>query len=203
MNILEAGIKVSGTGYVASPGFNASGHYERIPPDAFTIAVNRAVEAPITLDLWLMMDIQVGECPWYYRGLEIAGDRLCVSREFNESVNSGVEAPYWFDVAPKLRGPAESVPLGDGVTPGYLRGGATTSAGAVQLLYQLGAREKIVLCGVDCEGNKYFTGEEMPYEVTYWPIIQTRFMALIGWLNDQGVEVTSLSETALNVPREL
>lgn len=201
MNILEAGIEIDGTGYVASPGYNAVDHFARIPPDAFTIAVNRAVEAPIAISLWMMMDVQVGECDWYHRGLKIATDRLCVSREFSESETSGVDAPYTFEVAPKLRGPTESIPLGDGVTAGCIRGGATTSAGAVQLLYQLGAR-KIVLCGVDMDGTKYFDGSVMSPVVDYWPIVRARFDALNGWLREQGVEITSLSETALDVPRE-
>ena len=208
MNVLKARIGIDGKGYVVSPGYLAgvgsgliAGLYDRIPREAFTLVVNRAVEIPVLFDLWMMMDILVDECPWYSRGLEFAADRLCVSQEFNDSKTSGVEAPYTFEVAVKLRGPTESVPLGDGVTPGFIRGGATTSAGAVQLLYQLGAR-KIVLCGVDMCGNKYYDGSEMPQVVDYWPIVQARFNALNQWIREQGVEVTSISETALDVPLE-
>ena len=100
-------------------------------------------------------------------------------------------------------------------TPLLLRGGATITSMAIHLAYWMGARE-IVLCGVDMGDNIYYNYDpRMPlgskeHEVAefkagmykdfskYVPLMQE----LCDWLKDDGIKVSTLSETALNVETE-
>ena len=90
------------------------------------------------------------------------------------------------------------------IIPGVLRGRATISSKAIQLAVQKGAK-RIILVGVDMRGKKYFDEREtrsghIPKTSIdgRWAFVP-HFNMLIKNLSGKGVEIVSLSPTALNV----
>ena len=190
---------VTQTSYIVAPGVNGAEYYKQIPPEAFTVVVNKAINCPVEADLWLVAD---SECPkqgWWRDGYSNHGSKLCLASTFNIS---GVESPYTF----RIPDPPVQISAGDGrIYPGELRTGGTITAMAIQLVAQLGA-ERIVLIGVDMHGDIYYdnTKNKMYSDLRAgkdWESIVPRINSLIEHLSEQHVSVVSLSDTALNVKK--
>lgn len=209
-DILKLGWKFpSDKVYVLATGPNGFDHYERIPKDAWVIGVNKAISindvrrAPVSI--WLCADGTLPEQDWF-KGIVNAVIHdvwpLSLSHLPTPCFSTGTlldtypDVPYYFTHGHTLREPPKFTPL-----EGLLRAGGSISGQAMQLAYWLGAK-RIVLVGVDMVGSTYFDGTEninprlMPDGIS----LHCRMMnGLCAWLKGQGVEVVSLSETALDI----
>jgi len=204
--------------YVVGTGPNGLEQVSRIPHIATVIGVNKAIlynegttGDSIPMWMWLCGDTTLPEQEWFCKQAwqVIKCDfslynRLNPTACFGKAVDEDIslhtkfpDVPYTFKLAVHLKKMPPYQPMRGG-----LRGGASIGSQAVQLAYLLGAK-KIVLCGIDMMGDTYFDGtvnkvKHMFEDGTsrHLPL----FNGLCRWVIGTGVEVVSLSETALDVP---
>jgi len=183
---------------VLAPGPNGRGRYHLIPPEYFVIAVAKAVLiAEVAADLWIMN--HVGQ-DWYRQAdRSYDGPRaysIDAARRIREQSQRRADWYYFHLAEEDLR---EDVLL---PIEGTIRCGTTVSGTAIQLAYNLGARE-ILLCGVDMSGDTYFDRSlnPHPYHGETWPAVR-RLNPLIRWMRkEKGIEIATLSPTKLDVPQ--
>jgi hypothetical protein len=182
---------------VVAPGPNGEGHYREIPKDHFLIAVSKAVLIEeLQPAMWIMThasqdwfsaaDERCACCRVFGAGalrdrpdLRAGGDRFYFQCEEEELVVNGAIQPV----------------------EGRVRRGASISSCAVQIAYNLGAKQ-ILLCGVDMSGDAYWDGSMNPDQNhgETWPAVNG-FHALIHYLTGQrGIRISSLSPTKLKIP---
>ena len=193
-DILNADITVTDDVYVVSPGPNGKKHYGKIDNDAFIIVSNKAIEIPVKADLWISCEPGVKLTDWFNDNVEANKHIGCFWSHY--LYKDYPDIPYTYEFGPPLR------PDSAECIPSVLRSRATISAQAVQLAYLLGAK-RIIMCGIDIMGKKYFdatcAGENRPEKNWRW--VLPLFNPMIKWIEAQGVEVVSLSKTALDVKR--
>lgn len=191
-DIFESGLNIGGEAYVVAPGYNGRDLYKYIDPMKFTIVVNKAIQCPVKADLWVACEPLTGRTQWFKDCIEDNKNIACFWSHYLYKEYPDIKYTYEFG-PPLTRTSSELI-------PGVLRGRATASAQAVQLAYWLGA-ERITTVGIDIMGNKYFdgtdAGEARPE--TAWSWILPLFNPMIRWIEEQGVEIVSLSETALDL----
>jgi hypothetical protein len=204
-DIVLSGPDFPETVYILAPGFNGKDYHRLIPRDAFVIAINKAIECPVHASIWLVGDnLAIGDD--YFKAFESMDGPFGL-----DNIVPGNTIPVFIDIMkkdyPQVKAyfhAGRSMRPGD-VTPewGTLRGGATTASCALQLCYFKGAK-KVIFCGVDFGGEKYFDGTVNPHlpkierdlpRWTYAPV----FNELIKWVESKGVSVKSISPTALDV----
>lgn len=187
--------------YIVAPGKNGVKHYGKLDPDCFTIIVNKACEIPLARrDLWMVADPTVynlkrGIVPWFAEGVESCGEIACF--------DSGALLDYFKDVRYTHEWGPEITDEFIEPIENRMLGGLTISGRALQMAYWLGAKE-IILCGVDLSGSLYFDDTDRGTEAqkhTAWTRVLPIFQQLCDWLKEHGVKVSSLSETALDIPR--
>ena len=191
-DILNANVPVTDDIYVVSPGPNGKEHYDKIDNDAFIIVTNKAIEIPLKADLWISCEPGVKLTEWFNNAVEDNKHIGCFWSHY--LYKDYPDIPYTYEFGPPLR------PDSAECIPSVLRSRATISAQAVQLAYLLGAK-RIIMCGIDIMGNKYFdatcAGENRPEKNWRW--VLPLFNPMIEWIEAQGVKVVTLSETALDV----
>jgi|GEM_PF-2444572 len=177
---------------IVAPGFHASKELERLNPDYPTIVVNKAIEMDIKKDIWLVGDYnQSLICQWFSENIDRYADIACLLR--GTLANSHPHIKYTFDHGPKLESywpiPRERM----------LRYGATVGGQALQLAYHMGAKV-IILCGLDFKGDRYYDDSLRVVKPQYrgWRI-KKAMNSLVDSIRHQGVEIVSLSDTALGV----
>ena len=188
--------------YIVAPGQNGKDHYDELPDDCFTIIVNKACELDLPRrDLWMVSDPTVynyksrGVVDWFEYGYDTYKHIACF--DSGTLLEYFKETKYTHEWAEEIKN--EFLPP----TKNRMRGGITVAGRAVQMAYWLGAKE-IVLCGVDLMGMHYFDGTErgsVAQHHTAWVRILPMFQKLCEWVQEQGVKIYSLSETALDIPR--
>lgn len=198
-NVFESSLKFSETVCVVAPGPRGFGRYHLIPQNCTVIAVSKAVLIPgLRADVWIMNHVQQD---WYdgasrrFTGIRVFG-RDAAEQAQQPSFGREAESGYYFEPPSEPLGLETFQPV-----DGCIRIGATTSACAVQLAYNFGAR-RILLCGVDMSGNGYFDGTENPHphHGDVWPAA-ARLNVLLQWLADnRGISVATLSPTQLDLP---
>lgn len=183
---------------ILAPGPNGKPHWGRLGP--WVVAVNRAGLIPVDPDAWMVSDWWALRTDWF-ADVFISFDGLKLFSAGLDRIG-GCGADYTFKL---LDGRECVMPLGTGTydepIPGLLRPDGSVSASAVELAARRGARE-IVLCGVDMCGDTYYDGGlcravdcDHKGEWAYTPY----FNSLIRWIEQQGITITSLSPTALEV----
>lgn len=198
VNIFDADIVVPDGIYIVAPGANCLGSYHRIPPDAFIIVVNKAIELPLNPTLWMCSEPYADETDWFQNNIDRNKAIACFWSQYLYEKYPDI-AYFWEREKPLLT-ENDFIPKG-----GVLRRGATITGQAVQLAYWLRAR-RIVLCGFDAYGNKYFDDkpagidDAIDARAGEWDWAVKRMNPMIEWLIEHGIEVVSLSKTALNVP---
>lgn len=197
-NIFDADLRLPRRVCIVAPGPNGGAHYADIPADCAVIAVSKAVLIPeIEPDLWMMNHAHQD---WF----DAANDRFGGVRVFStdalgEAADRLAALPegYYYQPPDELLS-EEAVRL---PVEGVIRYGATVSACAVQLAYNLGAQE-ILLCGVDFSGDGYFDGSlnVHPNHGDTWPAVR-RLTPLLRWLEaERGLTIATLSPTQLDLP---
>lgn len=195
------------TAYVIGTGPNGLEHYDRIPKDVWTIGVNKAIQLwpEIPVSIWLCADGTLPQQEWFQENVHTF---IRMDSQLNRNdlptpcfstgvlLNMYTDVPYYFTHGRSLRESPKHTS-----TEGVLRPGGSIGAQAVQLAYLLGAK-RIVLVGCDMVGRGYFNGTKnlapqlQPGGIS---IHRHMFNGLCRWVIGQGIEVVSLSKTALNV----
>lgn len=195
------------TAYILGTGPNGLEHYERVPKDAWTIGVNKAIQLwPKTpVSIWLCADGTLPEQEWFQENVHTfirMDSQLDDGEDPTPCFSTGVllnmypDVPYYFTHGRSLREAPKH-----NATEGVLRPGGSIGAQAVQLAALKGAK-RIVLVGCDMVGRGYFNGT-----VNIAPQLQPggisihyrMFNGLCQWVKGQGIEIYSLSKTELNV----
>lgn len=198
------------TVYILGTGKNGLLHFDRIPKDAWVIGVNQAIDIwlyyNVPVSIWLCADGTLPEQEWFTNKVDYIIERgfpLTDSANPTTCFSTGVicnaypATPYYFTHGYTLREEPKHKPCW-----GVLRAGGSIGAQALQLAYWKGAT-RVVLCGIDMAGSKYFNNEEninprlRPDGVSKH---HHMFQKLYEWMRVSGVEVVSLSDTALNIP---
>ena len=172
----------------------------------------------IPMWLWLCGDTTLPEQKWFDEQAKLViGCDFPLSNQLNPTACFGKAIYEHISLHKKYPLVPYNFKLGHHMkkTPAYrpvygaLRGGASIGAQAVQLAYWLKAN-RIILCGIDMKGDTYFDGTENKVKHMFMGCKVLKdgtsrhmplFNGLCRWLIDAGVEVASLSETELDVPR--
>ena len=209
-DILKIDFKFPEEVYVLAPGLEGKAHYHRVPRDAFVIAVNYAIMiSRVQKHIWIAEDSGLPKLYSWFR--DAAKDYIAKAYLLEEPYPTPVfDAGYMYEKYPNVAyiyhsGPHLSYQQPHykpfSLIPGLLRGYCTISSKAIQLAIHKGAK-RIVLCGVDMHGAQYF--DETVTASGYigpsgnW-IFVPRFNEFLKHLKADGIEVVSLSPTALNV----
>lgn len=185
--------------FIVGGGPNGKDAINEIPEDAFTIAVNSLITHKRAWTWWLAFDKGIENYPWW-PGLKIPEKTKVLFGHTLADV-SLIVPDYTFRFEPTLaqyfRQRNRKSPLMEGV----LRGSASIIGCAIQFAYFLGA-EEIVLCGVDMFGQGHWDGFMNPRNdhKGVWGVSRK-----VQWLIDslktqRGMEISTMSKTALNVP---
>jgi hypothetical protein len=206
-DILKTEFRAPNTVYILAPGWNGRLVFDKIPEDAFVITVNKGVTVPaVQKHIWLAEDMgMITLHPWFDK---FAKDLI----RFNNGIMKPRPTPVFGKGKMTERYPDVPYYYEPGTTlgyrpnwqpqPGVLRGGATIASKALQLAVHKGAK-RVVLVGVDMKGRKYFDGTKSISTMIdaggkWWCLY--KWDKLLGNVKRMGVEVVSLSETALDVP---
>jgi len=208
IDILKSGFRMPSTAYVLATGPNGLNHYGDIPPNAFIIAVNQAIDIhTVHKSIWLCGDGTLVDKGWFRNAAkELTISNYPLDNHLNPTpiFDEGVLLSAYPGVSYFYKHGHSLAKQPWGCEPGVLRGRATIIAQAVQLAYWMGAR-KIILCGIDMSGNKYYHGGDVNNRQLDWGkdiwLSQVWFNILINWLEKKKIEVLSLSRTSLDVKR--
>jgi hypothetical protein len=195
--LFASGIRLPHRVCIVAPGPNGIGAHRKIPPGYFVIAVSKAILIDgLAPGLWIMTH---SSQDWFD-----AAERHCrCPRLFSSQALSerpsllGGPDRFYFELEKEqllAGGVLQSV-------EGCVRRGASVSSCAVQIAYNLGARN-ILLCGVDMSGDFYWDGSInlLRQHGETWTAVNG-LNALIRFLNQQrNVSFATLSPTRLDVP---
>ncbi len=196
LNILESDFRLPSKVCILAPGPRGRPHYAEIPDDYLVIALSKAVLIPqVQADIWMMHHTNQdwfdeanavfdGVCIFKYEPARAVEDKL------------GEKACYCYD---PLQG-NDRMERRQGVD-GRIRGGASVAGHALQIAYTFGVKD-ILLCGVDMSGNGYFDESinVRPEHGETWSFVSL-LNPMIRWMiEEQGINITTLSPTKLDVP---
>lgn len=191
--------------HVVGTGPNGIAHLHKLKDAKFVIVTNRAVDYDwIIRHIWLCDDGTLPEKEWFQKNAEYYADKgLPLSPSLTPIFSEGKLLDAYPDVPYYVRHSPGFYNDPVGCWPGVLRGGTSVGGKGVQLAYHLGAK-RIVLCGIDMVGRAYANDPEghgcnanLRDDDTWAQL--PNFNRLIKWVQEQGVQVVSLSETALDV----
>jgi hypothetical protein len=158
------------------------------------IAINKAIEIPVTKEMWMVADWWAIKTSWFEPGYTENSDVFRIF-SYGLSQKSGIEADLSFNFVPRL---GQSTYFPD---PLRFRPDGTVAGIAIEAVSRFGAK-KITLCGIDMSGNSYFDGNKSSSKTcphgnvwAYVPYLNS----LIQWYQKEGVQIESLSPTKLNL----
>lgn len=203
-NIIDSGLSLGKKVCIVAPGPNGVDHYDEIPDDFSIIAVNKAILIDGLAPSWWV--IAHTDNSWFstpdatYSGVR-AYNQGIVSQISETALNLSNDKVYYFPID-ENESLQEEVVL---PVEGRIRIGATVAALAIQLAYNIGARE-ILLCGVDMSGNGYWDKSEnenpnvLNLHGDTWCAV-SRLNPLMDYMKDElNVTISTLSPSKLNVP---
>ena len=176
--------------YVVGCGINGKPFLDKLPTDAFTIAVNSLAAHPRAWSIHIVCDRRSVKRPWWKRAIP-DGTKTC---HLFDLVDKGRRTDYQFVHGFKLR--VNDNPIQVGCLPG----GATIIGCALCLAYFLDP-ERITLVGCDLYGKAHWDGQVASFNHRagrWWEA--DRIQWLINNIMARGVTVDSLSKTILQVP---
>lgn len=197
-DMLRNPIETTSTIQIVAPGKGGSDYLSLLDPSLTTIVINKAIEIDCNADLWMVADSNAYEhrhnkCSWFQYGIDNHMDIACFDSGF--LFEKYPDVPMTFEHGPKIA-------IDDCcLIPGFMRSGCSIGAQAIQMAFWLGADE-IRLLGMDMSGVEYFDGTDAGAKWRNdgtWHVIKTRINLMLNWIRSRGVEVTSLSPTALDV----
>ena len=182
---------------ILAPGPNGKAHWPQLGP--YVIAVNKAGLIPVDPDAWLVSDWWAIKTPWF-SPIENMFDGLKLFSVGLHKIRGGADYTFKLLDGRQCVKPFGTAPYGEPLE-GMLRPDGSVAASAVELAARFGARE-IVLCGVDMYGGTYYDGTiSKAVDCDHkgpWAYIPY-FNSLVEWVRGQGVDIWSMSKTALEV----
>lgn len=189
-----------------------------LPIHSKIIACSKGVFSRTCPTVWLCATPALAQCDWFNTWMRKyaanAGDckpPFIVGR-WGEWLKNYAAFTHYFQPGASLWSHVKRDPVtnklkdtykGFGCADGYLRGGAGAVARGVQLAW-FNEAARCILVGADMTGMKYFDGTINKWKHSSldkegnW-IELTYFNELIKWVKARGMDVVSLTETALDV----
>jgi len=198
--------------YICGSGPSLTSALPRIPKTATTIALNSAIRADREFTFWFAFDLGMMKLyPWWHtitlpdETCTVFGIALAQAHLPTEECRSGrIPLHYSFQYRARISGQYNREIMGG--TPsspllhGYLQGNISIAGCAVQFAAWAGAR-KIILAGVDMRGNQHFDASVNAKMTTgEWGIAKKLRWLSASLKTQHGIDVVSLTPTALNVP---
>lgn len=178
-------LKIPSIAYVAGAGPLLLEELKRLPPGAFVIACNRAIQAPYPFKIWMVFDLNCKRFDWYKKappgdytkvfgyklGREVPGALIFSSRH--------VEKPHL-------------------IAPAGLQGGGTIVSCAVQLLFWAGC-EVVIMLGAPMKGDRHFDGTNAYSRNCIWK--QAARMSYHAYqMQLLGMSIFALNSNAMGIP---
>ncbi|MFA5344556.1 MAG: hypothetical protein WC381_11435 [Kiritimatiellia bacterium] len=190
--------------YVVGSGPQGLEPSRSIPENAYCLALNSAICLWRKWEWWVCGDHRVMDTDWWcdftvhFPTRTLYSARLANRMHTDHTIYPWRRPDYYYRYHPGLTG-ASFKPGQPCLIPGMLRS-LTVAGSALQFAYYSGARE-IVLCGIDMYGKKHFDGHENPDDCykAKWPWADN-LSKLCRVLEGEGLKITSISKTALEVP---
>jgi len=189
--------------YLLGSGPNGIEHYSSIPKGSYVVAVNKAVLIPSVLPVlfdinaWIIADYNVIQTPYYldvrnkFTGTKI----YSMEAALRDKVFGKDDLPsYTFFQHPRsTRCFIYRVGMDDYQMEG------TVGSIAIQVLARKGVK-RIKVCGFDVSGDIDFQGE-LPKDHRHGSVWKASkfFDSTISYFQSQGIEISSLSETKLQL----
>ena len=200
-DILHTDISFKGQDvYIIGSGPTAKEGALRMPAIATTIVVNRAVLLEhIKPDYWLCATPALAREQWFQDVMDNSPSVPVIAR-YGDLLEKYPDIPYYFHPGASLWSEPH-MPFG--CIEGYLRGGASAPARAMQLAWFKEAA-RCILVGADMRGDGYFDGTRNEHKHRtmdkdgYW-LELPYFQRLIEWVKGRVMEVFSLTPTAVDV----
>lgn len=186
-DIIKTGFKLPEKVCILGPGSNGIPHWEKIE-NMFIIAVNCAVNIPVSANIWLLADGNAPKAKWFPEGIKNHHGLRVFSYAVTNRCNE--KSDYGFYM---MQPPDNNFVR----NPKMFRPGETTVGIAIDFANRFGAKE-IVLCGVDQCGPIYFDGNM----ARNYPPLMThagchRITKIIKMVEGYGSKVWSISPTRL------
>ncbi len=185
--------------------------YTQKPPSSpVSIACNKGILSRSVPTFWLCATPALPQLEWFRKAM--VDNKVPVIARRGTLLEAYPDIPYYFNDGPSLWSDAnrnaaansiKSVTKYFGCTEGLLRGGASAVARAVQLAWFKKAK-RCVLIGADMKGRVYFDGtinetkRNTMDDKGHWFELPF-FNELIKWVKARGMDVVSLTPTALDV----
>lgn len=200
-DIFESGFKFPSRVDILAPGPQGKAYWDKL--GSWVIAVNKGIDIPVDPDAWMVADWWAVKTEWFPKmDREYDGLRLFSAGLVSKRSPDAIPAEYSYKLLDgrQCTFPLGSAPYGAPIS-GVLRPDGSVSACAIEVATRLGAKE-IVLCGVDMFGNIYYDGApSSSTDCTHngvWAFAPFT-NSLIKWVKEQGVDIYSLSPTALEI----
>jgi len=200
-DIFASGFKFPNRVDILAPGPQGKACWGRLGP--WVMAVNKGIEIPVDADAWMVADWWAVKTEWFpkmdreYEGMRFYSEGLVSKRAGDVAI---ADYSYKLLDGRKCTFPLGSAPYVEPI-PDVLRPDGSVSACAIEAVARLGAKE-IVLCGVDMFGNIYYDGNpSSSTDCTHngvWAFAPFT-NSLIKWVKAQGIEIYSMSPTALDI----
>lgn len=200
------------TVYVVGSGPCSTAALGKVPADACCVALNSAIRHKRVFSHYMAFDIGIFGYSWWNsieipeETINVFGVTLVAAMQGTAPLTSGRIVPtYSFRFRPlvNLQFKAELArhtrynPL----VAGLLRGGISIAGCALQFAAWGGAR-RIVLVGVEMQGNRHFDGTANAnmHATAKWGVLWKMDHLIQGLRQFHGIEVVSLNPTAISVP---
>lgn len=176
--------------FVAGAGPGLQKQLAAIGPGQFVVACNSAIQADYDFSLWFVYDPNALRMDWFEAGISKGRKGSYIfGQELHRRDRPG---DYSYNHRPIMRG-------GKVLAPGALMGGATVTCCAAQFLYWWGCNS-IGLAGVPLTGRVHYDGSRASRHLGPWGPHPAYFTACATKMQEKGVYVYSLGETAIRVP---
>lgn len=209
-DVFTYGAEVPHTVYIVGSGPNGKPHFDSIPYDACTIALNSMIKYPRVWDWWIAFDHRIVEMDWWqvvdvpYATTALFSSRLLNRLRWPDANDDPrvIDPDCYFEYLPAVTlssfAPDSMYPL---LMPRVLRGGMTVAGVAVQLAIHGGAKE-VIFCGVDMEGTGHWDGFHNPDSEVYggvweWAGLLSKYCNAME--QQHGITFRSISKTRLDV----
>lgn len=164
-DILDSDVRFPATVYVVATGKESPEVYALIPPDAFVIAVNGAIEIPLPVvpAIWLLADPKSADTDYCKAGMELVQEgKYPLSPDKIKANTHTIPLVEVNHILPKYPFCKATFKIAPSISAAFtketcFRNAATTSGIAVQLCYLKGVR-RVITIGVHLSGNEYWDG---------------------------------------------
>jgi hypothetical protein len=184
------GIKKEAT--IVGSGPNGAAHINQINTSSTLLALNGACQYDLNFDYWFCFDPDVCQHRWFNQYYQENYTKSVFSSKMLKMTQ--LSSLYTFKKDPNFG----KHNVSNNLIYGTLRGGATIAGAALQACFFAGCKH-ITLVGVDMYGSQYFYKKinNKPQHKEWKQLSQLN--QLIVKLKSHGLEITSLSETALEL----